>query len=319
MHLRPSWLLLIALAAPGAFAGEVLQYEDLDTTQLAALDPATTVVLVPGGILEEHGPYLPSGTDTLVSRDITDAVARAIVQRTTRTVLVLPTVYLGPDGANVVGGRHPYPGSLNVHPATMRRVFMDYGDALGEAGFRMVFVLHTHGAPRHNAALDEAGDYFHATWGGRMVSLLGLQAVKDSVRAARAVMSPEAIDAQGFSVHGAAQEHAMVLYLRPDLVDRGYLDAPDWRAGDREHMVELGQASDWPGYWGAPRHSTRAMGEAIVTAMRASAIAAALAIIQGTDPATMPRVSDATRRSPASPRDAAMRARQDAWLEARAR
>ena len=51
---------------------------------------------------------------------------------------------------------------------------MDLATELGEQGFRWVFIIHGHGAPIHNRALDEAGDYFHDIFGGTMVHLLGL-------------------------------------------------------------------------------------------------------------------------------------------------
>ena len=51
---------------------------------------------------------------------------------------------------------------------------MDLAWELGEQGFRWILVVHVHGAPLHIGALDEAGDYFHDTYGGRMVNLWGL-------------------------------------------------------------------------------------------------------------------------------------------------
>ena len=60
-------VLLLPLAQPVS-GGEILHYADMNTREISALDAANIVVLLPGGILEEHGPYLPSGTDSLVSR-----------------------------------------------------------------------------------------------------------------------------------------------------------------------------------------------------------------------------------------------------------
>jgi len=36
-------------------------------------------------------------------------------------------------------------------------------------------MIHDHGGPDHNRALDKAADYFHDAYGGTMVHLLGLQ------------------------------------------------------------------------------------------------------------------------------------------------
>lgn len=58
---------------------------------------------------------------------------------------------------------------------------MDLADELGGQGFRWVFIVHLHGAPNHSRALDEAGDYFHDTYGGWMVHLAGLDSVLSAI------------------------------------------------------------------------------------------------------------------------------------------
>lgn len=310
--------LLLPLALPAA-AGEILHYADLNTAEIRALDAANTVVILTGGILEEHGPYLPTGTDTHMSQHMAQTLARAITDRTDRDVLMLPVIYLGADGANVIGGHHPYPGTLTVRPETLRQVFMDYGDALGEAGFRTVLVAHIHGAPRHNLALDQAGDYFLDTWGGVMVNLYGLLPVQQGWEAAGEAMSEEARTAQGYSVHASAAEHAAVLYLAPGLVDPAYRDAPPQRAEDREAMVALARAKDWPGYFGAPAYATPQIGKAAMDAVEKSAIAIALQILAGADPAKFPRFSALPGLVEGEAQHAQrQRERQEAWLERRA-
>ena len=44
-------------------AAQILRIAEMNTRQIQALNLQKTVVLIPGGILEEHGPYLPSYTD----------------------------------------------------------------------------------------------------------------------------------------------------------------------------------------------------------------------------------------------------------------
>ena len=89
-------------------------------------------------------------------------------------MLVFPQVAVGASGYNEVGGHFTFPGTYAVRPSTLRAVFMDLASELGDQGFRWIFVVHVHGAPRHNRVLDQAGDYFHDTYGGRMVHLWGL-------------------------------------------------------------------------------------------------------------------------------------------------
>ena len=44
-------------------AAQILRIGEMNTQQIHALDLAKTVILIPGGILEEHDPYLPSYAD----------------------------------------------------------------------------------------------------------------------------------------------------------------------------------------------------------------------------------------------------------------
>ena len=57
---------------PGSSAaGQVLHVAEMNTGQIRELDRTKTVVLLTGGILEEHGPYLPAHTDGILSERLT--------------------------------------------------------------------------------------------------------------------------------------------------------------------------------------------------------------------------------------------------------
>ena len=90
-------------------AAQVLRIGEMNTQQIQALDLAKTVVLIPGGILEEHGPYLPSYTDGYADDAYTRELAKAIVARPGWTVVVFPQIPLGNDPANMLILRAPNP------------------------------------------------------------------------------------------------------------------------------------------------------------------------------------------------------------------
>src|SRR5437667_343015 len=92
----------------------------------------------------------------------------------------------------------------------------------GSAQF--VAVRNLHGAPPHAKAIDDASRYFNESYGGKMVHLSGLSVVAGA--APRDVFTPEQRAAEGFSVHADADEHARVLFLRPDLVPEAQRMAP---------------------------------------------------------------------------------------------
>ena len=109
-----------------------------------------TAVILPGGILEEHGPYLPSYSDGFVNERLADSLAGAIVARQGWKAVVFPPIPLGNSAANDIGGRFSFPGTYAVRFETLRAVFMDLGDELGAQGFRWIFVVHLHGGPNHS-------------------------------------------------------------------------------------------------------------------------------------------------------------------------
>ncbi|HVE59320.1 MAG TPA: hypothetical protein VNB22_21020 [Pyrinomonadaceae bacterium] len=111
-------------------------------------------------------------------------------------------------------------------------------------------MLHFHGAPNHNRALDQAGDYFHDTYGGRMVNLTGLMPVMIGGPENR---SDTDVKEDGLQIHSGMNETSMLLALRPDLVSPDYKNAQSFQGTKMEDLIEIAQKKDWLGYFGAPR------------------------------------------------------------------
>jgi creatinine amidohydrolase/Fe(II)-dependent formamide hydrolase-like protein len=108
---------MAALLLPLAGQAQVLKAAEMNTAQLAALDKSRTAVILVGGILEQHGPYLPAGTDTYMNEWWAQALAEAIARRPGWKVLTFPAIPLGTSGANVLGAHYSFPGSYTVRPA----------------------------------------------------------------------------------------------------------------------------------------------------------------------------------------------------------
>ena len=92
-----------------AFA-QTYHVKEMNTEQIKALDREKTVVLLPEGILEEHGPYLPSFSDGYMAERRTEDLANAIVERPGWKVLIFPLIPLGSVGANILGQKYVFPG-----------------------------------------------------------------------------------------------------------------------------------------------------------------------------------------------------------------
>ncbi len=187
-------------------AAQVLRIAEMNTQQIRALNLQKTAVLIPGGILEEHGPYLPSYTDGYADDAYTRELAKAIVARPGWTVVLFPQIPLGNDPANTIGGKTVFPGSYPVRMATLRAIYMDLANELGDQGFRWIFLVHNHGAPNNHKALNQASDYFHDVYAGTMVHLFGLKPVFLCCGSKEKVLSAKQLAEEGFSVHAGADD-----------------------------------------------------------------------------------------------------------------
>jgi creatinine amidohydrolase/Fe(II)-dependent formamide hydrolase-like protein len=326
MRRRLGWILFSFLVLPAPADAQVLRLADLNTAQIRALDRSKTVVFLPGGMMEEHGPYLPAFTDGILSERLTaELLQEFTAKKPGWTALVLPSINVGASGYNEFGGHYVFPGTYAARPSTLRSLFMDLAEDLGEQGFRRIFVVHVHGSPHHIGALDEAGDYFRDAYGGQMVNLWGLLPVIGGWGRALATLSDPVKKEEGMSFHAGMDEHSLMLHLRPDLVSPGYKTAPIVTGATQQASLEAARRAEWPGYLGSPRLASAEVGARIWTAFAAAAAEHMLKIVDGADPRQFPRYGDVMRKNPifqewitaGEARDAERRARQQEWLAKR--
>jgi creatinine amidohydrolase/Fe(II)-dependent formamide hydrolase-like protein/ketosteroid isomerase-like protein len=305
----------------------VVRVGDLNTRQIRALDRDRTVVFLQGGMLEEHGPYLPAFTDGILSERLTSELAGGVAAKKPEwTVLLFPPVSVGASGYNEIGRQFVFPGTYAVRPSTLKAMYMDLANQLGEQGFKWIMLVHVHGSPLHIAALDEAGDYFRDAYGGRMVNLWGLLPVIGGWGSGMSVMTAAEKKEDGVSLHGGADEHSLMLHLQPNLVAPDYQQAPTVTGSTYAESVAAARLKDWPGYIGAPRLGNAALGRRIWTSLSASALKTTVEILEGADPAKYPRYLPLMEKNPsyeewiasANERDRALGERQQAWSARRA-
>jgi hypothetical protein len=65
------WVAISCVCGRAPVRAQILCVADPNTAQVRALDRARTVVMRPGGMLEEHGPHLPAFTDSILSGRLT--------------------------------------------------------------------------------------------------------------------------------------------------------------------------------------------------------------------------------------------------------
>lgn len=310
--------LVAVVVLPGTSRAQVVRLAEITTRDIERLDRSKTVVIIPGGILEQHGPYLPSYTDGYLNQDLSEALARDLAARGW-TALVFPQIPLGVGGANEIGKKHVFPGTYAIRSSTLRAVFMDLAAEFGEQGFRWILVVHFHGAPNHNRALDQASGFFRHTYGGHMVHLT------DFVPTGLSLIAPaqDVVAADGLSPHAGMVEASWLLHLRGDLVASDLHQATDQTARSWREIMDVANAAGWPGYFGAPRHATAEFGERHWRTLKDWYVDFARRLLDGLDYSRLPRRGKLAEANPANveidaaalAREREIEAKQRAWLD----
>jgi creatinine amidohydrolase len=245
--------------------------DELNASQLAALDRERTLFILPVGMLEQHGPHLPIGADTLAVVYETDGAARRVARDLPGwSIIMMPAVNYGQSGANRLGDQRYHPGTYSIRQATLRSLVADIGGQLAENRFKWIFVTNGHGAPTHNIALNEACDFVSETYGVTMLHLTALfradpkiQAIGDQINARH--FSSTEIASFGMDVHAGVGETSAMLAVRPDLVRPMYRTLPSRAGASIEELRRIATTPGWQGYLSSPAKATAAYGRAVET------------------------------------------------------
>ncbi len=125
---------------------------DLTWPEVKKAAEADALVIVPVGVVEEHGPHMSLGTDTYLTYHGCRLLSRELAERRIPSVIA-PPVYWGIVQADETGA---YPGSFGVQPSTLRALLGDVLANLKRWGFHRVYLANLHGDRQHRQALDEA-------------------------------------------------------------------------------------------------------------------------------------------------------------------
>lgn len=175
---------------------------ELTKDEYARLAGERTFVL-PVGILEEHGPHLPLGTDIFQAEAVVDEAAAR-----TGTV-VLPTLNYGNCHST-----KPFPGSISLSFDTVRELAYEILTELARHGVRSVAVVSGHAGSGHMRALKEGSRDVIAEHPELTVALLSEWEVLFE-HGGETVDGVEVPETDG---HAGTMETARILELAPDLV-----------------------------------------------------------------------------------------------------
>lgn len=175
-------------------------WSQLTTRDFAALDPASTVAVLPLGATEQHGPHLPLGVDSTLADGIVAATLPLLSAEL--PVLFLPTQQIGlsPEHAR-------FPGTLTLSSGTLIQLWSEIGAGVARAGLRKLVLFNAHGG--HSGAMDIVARELRAAHG---LIVYGSSWFNLPLGAAGAQFSA---DEHRFGVHAGEMETSMMLALAP--------------------------------------------------------------------------------------------------------
>lgn len=143
------------IARPGEDRA-LTQLSQISTEEAATIAPRSILVL-PVGATEQHGPHLPLGVDAMMAECVATVGAERAEATGTTKVLVAPVIAFGSSHHHL-----PYSGTLSVRSRTLLRVLADVIDSAVQGGFTRIVVLNGHGGNEdvtHQAVRDAALDH----------------------------------------------------------------------------------------------------------------------------------------------------------------
>ncbi len=172
------------------------------TGEFAGLDPEAVIAVLPTAAIEQHGPHLPVGVDTMIAMGMLEEVRAACPDDL--DIRILPVQAVGKSNEHLHA-----PGTLTLSAETALKAWVEIGLSVARAGVRKIVIVNSHGGN---------------------LDLISILARELRVRAGMLAVKcqwgnfghPEGLfsqQEQSFGIHGGDVETSLMLHFRPETVD----------------------------------------------------------------------------------------------------
>src|SRR5271166_4541396 len=118
-------------------------------------DMCRVIAVLPVAAIEQHGPHLPLGVDSMLNE--------AQVRRSAESAPDdLPVLFLPVQTVGVSPEHSGFPGGLTLRPETAIRAWTEIGDSIARTGCRKLVVMNSHGG--NGPAIDAAAIALRMRW-----------------------------------------------------------------------------------------------------------------------------------------------------------
>jgi len=181
------------------------RYDELTWPEMREAAARGPAVLLPFGTVEDHGPHLPLNTDNVIVEALCLEAARLAPEE----MLVMPLVTYGLDEHHM-----DFPGTVSVEMRTLLDYVSDVAGSVARHGFTHLLIVNGHGSNSSVAEL-AARDVVLKT--GIICGAMSPNAAIDPTLAEPALTRLR-LSGPGGVAHACEYETALMLHLRPDLV-----------------------------------------------------------------------------------------------------
>jgi len=238
-------------------------HEEMTWKEIDALPRDNTLVFMTIAPLQAHGPHLPVGMDSFTSQALALATAKEFCKRKSEWhALITPHLTIGTHGFSFFG-------TIDCSPTIVRKTIEQWGTSLCEDGFQYIMALSSHSGPGHIRALEDGCDRISKKFQVDMVAPMGYKISSyfngDYDEKIQRISRSNDDFSYSDDIHGGKLATSFALYLRPDLVKRGYTDLKEVHieAGTL-HAGSLIEIEDGEGYIGSPALAKAELGKAAI-------------------------------------------------------
>jgi creatinine amidohydrolase len=113
-------------------------WAEMTTEEFRSSDTSGWIAVLPIAAVEQHGPHLAVGVDTVIAEGNVQAV-RDILPKGL-PVTFLPTVWMGKSDEHIA-----FPGTVTISAETQIRLLTEIGESVARAGVRKLVIANSHG------------------------------------------------------------------------------------------------------------------------------------------------------------------------------
>jgi creatinine amidohydrolase len=222
------------------------------------------LVILPVGVVEEHGAHLPLGLDSFAAEAYAASAAPHLEEQGYE-IVVAPTINYGVARAAI-----DFSGTLSLEPETLKAMVVDIGRSLARHGFDRQVILNGHRDLQHMKALDDARATLVKENTASVLCVgfahdprITAASYREGVK--HLYQSPRP-DREG---HGGESETSVALHAFPHLVKKDIIEQLSANfdydvEAFRNETKDYGSLSGGRGYFGSPQAGSAETGKQLV-------------------------------------------------------